>query len=153
MGDHAEETGSGAMVRISRAQRVAEVERLRAKGATNAETASAIGVSLGYVRHLINDPAGTKVRARKARLAGVCADCGGPTRYQGGRPARRCAACVRADLLPCGTVAAYARGCRCPACRAANAAHAREMWRRYPAIREANRRRMARRTGSARPRG
>jgi hypothetical protein len=39
------------MAKISRAQRVAEVERLRAKGATNAETASAMGVSHGYVRH------------------------------------------------------------------------------------------------------
>jgi hypothetical protein len=141
------------MAKVSRAERVAEVERLRALGATNAETASAMGVSYSYVRHLVSDPDGTKVRARKARLAGVCADCGGPTRYRGASSARRCAACVGAELLPCGTVAAYARGCRCPACRAANAAHAREMWRRHPAIREANRRRMARRTGSARPRG
>ena len=39
------------MAKISRAERVAEVERLRALGATNAETASAMGVSHGYVRH------------------------------------------------------------------------------------------------------
>lgn len=62
----------------------------------------------------------------KARPRVPCSSCGGATGWSKGNPRAganpRCRSCMRA---PCGTPAAYGRGCRCDDCRAAKAAELR----------------------------
>lgn len=81
-----------------RADQAARAAALRAAGATHADVAAELGISKAYARDLHYDPDGSKLRARKARLAGRCG-CGAPTsgtRSGARRPAGRCPACARA---------------------------------------------------------
>lgn len=60
--------------------------------------------------------------------------CGCGTEYYAHRGSRRCPECVQRwreeRRMPCGTKAAYRRGCRCAACRKANAEHCKTHRRR-----------------------
>lgn len=69
---------------------------LRAKGKDNSEVASILRVSPETVRSYFYDPDLSKLRARKARYAGVCVDCSGPTDGNLGRARAplRCAGCA-----------------------------------------------------------
>lgn len=60
------------------------------------EIADELGISRSYAASLTHDPDGSKERERKARYAGVCEDCGGPTSGHDGRAQapKRCRDCV-----------------------------------------------------------
>jgi transcriptional regulator with XRE-family HTH domain len=108
---------------------------LRADGLLLREVAEALGVSRAYVGDLLRDPTGRENRARHERARGACVDCGRPTAWGGaGGPPERCVDCDlkhrAVTAAPCGTRGAYARGCRCDACREACNAYARERFRR-----------------------
>lgn len=127
---------------MTRAERVAQVRALLEEGRTRKEAAAELGVSYAYVRDLLSDPDGVKLRERHDRARGTCVECGRATSWPGGdtRTTRvvRCGPCERARVtLPCGTTAAYGRGCRCDACRAANAARMRA-YKRERRTREAS---------------
>lgn len=63
------------------------------------EIAERLGISRSYAASLVRDPDGTVERERKARYAGVCAECGGPTCGADGRgkAPKRCMACITGD--------------------------------------------------------
>jgi hypothetical protein len=112
-----------------RLQLARRVRAMREQGLLYREIASALGVSKAYVSGLLRDPTGEQQRARHDRQRGTCATCGGPTTWwAGGRRPTHCWDCSPAFIkAPCGTISAYRRGCRCAACRAANAA-AQRRW-------------------------
>jgi hypothetical protein len=82
---------------VTRAQRVKQIDALRARGLSRTEIAAELGLKAATVRAFVNDPDGAKDRARKARYAGVCVECGGPTSGSNGtgKAPVRCVACVR----------------------------------------------------------
>lgn len=78
---------------ISRVQRAAMLQELRAAGHGEAEIRAALGgISRSYYRALISDPDGSKEKLRKERYKGTCVDCGAVTTY--GAPTR-CVPCAR----------------------------------------------------------
>lgn len=126
----------------TRAEHAARVQELSVHGLVAREIGERLGLSRSYVAELLADPDGSNVAARKAKAKGTCVDCGKTTAYDTGGPARRCDPCARSERSrraalenPCGTRAAYARGCRCDACRAAAAAHQRAHYARRKASR------------------
>lgn len=61
------------------------------------ETAAALGVSVSCVRNVLNDPDGSKQRARRDTYRGECVDCGAMTRSSGtSQPSERCPSCSAA---------------------------------------------------------
>ncbi len=112
---------------MTRAERVRQVELLDPRGTmTGEEIATSLGISRSYARALRNDPSGRKDRARKQSYGGNCIRCGKRTDGSNGRSAepRFCLACSLENQsmlkAPCGTPAAYSRGCRCAECKRAN---------------------------------
>ena len=83
---------------MSRAENVAIATQLRRDGFKLAEIAEAMNVSPQTVSGWINDPDLAKQKARRARYAGVCVDCGKPTDGSSGpgRAPTRCVPCVNA---------------------------------------------------------
>ena len=82
---------------MSRADRVREARQLRAEGLLLREIAERFGIAVSTASDWINDPDGSRLRARKASYAGTCAECGGPTDGSEGpgRAPRRCMECIR----------------------------------------------------------
>lgn len=79
---------------MTRKQRAAEALALRGQGLLHREIAGRMGISTSYAAALCSDPTGDGDRARKARYAGPCVDCGGPTNGSDGRRDEpRCIAC------------------------------------------------------------
>lgn len=75
---------------MSRASVAEEAARLRSGGASVAVIAERLGRSRSYVAEVLCDPSGDKARARKARLAKRCVDCGAVVTYE----ATRCSGCA-----------------------------------------------------------
>jgi hypothetical protein len=82
-------------IRKTRADRHSEFVLLRSQGRTSSNIADLCGLSVSYVRDVLNDPEGQKVRSRKLRYRGVCVDCGRSTSGSDGRSAApdRCVRC------------------------------------------------------------
>jgi hypothetical protein len=61
------------------------------------EIATQLGVRPKTAYHYLHDPDGSKLAARKASYAGVCARCGDPTDGSGGRAkaSKHCTKCAR----------------------------------------------------------
>lgn len=91
---------------------------LRAEGLTWREIGERVGLALSTVQQYGTDPDGTRARARKAKYAGTCVDCGTATHGHNGRAAapKRCGSCApahRFGLDPAeteATVALYRSG-------------------------------------------
>lgn len=68
---------------------------LREDGFTQVEIADVLGISRQYVSDLVNDPDGSKVRARKDSYRGTCETCGAPTDGSNGPGSapKQCATC------------------------------------------------------------
>lgn len=62
-----------------RERHVAEAARLRAEGLLVREIAERMGVARSTADAWLNDPDGSKLRARKDTYRGRCEDCGAPT--------------------------------------------------------------------------
>jgi len=69
---------------------------LRSQGLLVREIAAALGVAKSTANQYVADPDGAKLKARKQRYRGRCADCGASTDGSDGpgRAAKRCAKCV-----------------------------------------------------------
>jgi transposase len=92
---------------VTRAEKVAEAQRLRHEGFYYREIGERLGVSVSTADQYVNDPDLLKLRARKDSYRGKCEKCGGPTdgsNGPGGAP-KRCNDCQsnrfakRNDLL------------------------------------------------------
>ncbi len=85
---------------MTRAEKHAEVMRLRRSGMSNPEIAVELGLSASALKGIINDPDGSKQKARRTRYQGVCEDCGAATDGSNGRAAapRWCRNCVSAHV-------------------------------------------------------
>jgi hypothetical protein len=82
-------------VTLKTPQRVAEATRLRAAGWEYKQIAAHFGVSVPTAWAWVNDPDGTRLRARKDSYAQPCVDCGAPTSGSEGRRVEpRCLACA-----------------------------------------------------------
>jgi transposase len=79
----------------TRAEKVAEAQRLRAEGLKHREIGERMGAKRSTVNAWLNDPDGSKSKARKDSYRGVCKDCGKPTYGSNGRDAApdQCADC------------------------------------------------------------
>lgn len=83
-----------------RAERYAEVKRLRDSGLLLREIADRLNISVSYTHALLTDPDGSVDRERKDRHKGSCVDCGAPTAYKtGGGTAERCRSCAPAAAV------------------------------------------------------
>lgn len=107
---------------VTRAERAAEVQRLRAQGLKRQEITAQLGISYAYLNDLLWDPDGSKLRERAARYRGTCEDCGGPTSNGNNTKAPKvCDACYRTrHAAKHGTRSKYQAGCSCEDCRRAN---------------------------------
>jgi hypothetical protein len=81
----------------TRAERVAEAQRLRAEGLLLREIAERVGSKVKTVHSWLSDPDLSRLRARHASYGGVCNTCGGPTTGTRGigKAPERCAECQR----------------------------------------------------------
>lgn len=68
-----------ASVRSTRAERLAQIRALQAEGLTHRQIGERIGLTESGVRNILNDPDGSKQKARRVRYQGVCEICGSPT--------------------------------------------------------------------------
>ena len=82
---------------MTRAEKVAEAQRLRGEGLLLREIAERMGVSLSTAGDWLSDPDRTKAKARRVKYAQPCVDCGNPTDGSGGYKVRRerCGECNR----------------------------------------------------------
>lgn len=80
---------------MTRADRAAEVARLRREGLAFAQIGERLGISRAYAHALYHDPDGSADRVRKARYGGTCVDCGARTNGSHGAAAapKRCSPC------------------------------------------------------------
>src|SRR5918992_163522 len=84
----------------SRAERVAQIERLERRGLTTREIAEQLGLARSTVNIYRADPEAQRQRERRKRYQGTCRGCGRRTSGSGGpkrapERCRRCAAEVR----------------------------------------------------------
>lgn len=77
--------------------KVAEAVALLREGVPPSEIGVRMGLSKSMGYQLLNDPTDERNRARKARYAGTCRDCGAPTNNSGSTPPERCNACYRSQ--------------------------------------------------------
>lgn len=64
---------------VSRAERVRECRELREQGLLLREIGERLGLAQTTVHAYLDDPDGSKMRARKDSYRGRCSECGGPT--------------------------------------------------------------------------
>lgn len=81
---------------MTRAEKVARAQALRAEGLTFREIGERMGAAIQTVDSWLNDPDGSRLAARKASYRGTCVDCGAPTNGNDGRAkaAARCVPCA-----------------------------------------------------------
>jgi transcriptional regulator with XRE-family HTH domain len=86
---------------MTRAEKVRKAQGLRAEGWLFREIADYMGVAIQTVDSWLNDPDGSRLRARKESYCGSCELCGAPTDGSNGRgkAPRHCAACWYAISL------------------------------------------------------
>jgi transcriptional regulator with XRE-family HTH domain len=73
---------------LTRAETYARIRALQKRGGlTHAQIGERLGLSVGGVRNLLNDPDGSKQRARRDRYRGTCRVCGVQTDGSNGRAA------------------------------------------------------------------
>lgn len=90
------ESGNG-LGHLTRAQKVALIRQSKVDHPTwsDRQRAASIGITYSAFRNLVNDPDGSKQRARRETYRGVCERCGGETRSDGtSRPSPFCSACA-----------------------------------------------------------
>lgn len=82
---------------MNRELRLAQVTALLDEGMTLREVAAELGIAVSSVRNVLNDPDGSKQRARRARYRGICIDCGAATDGSNGygKASQRCGSCRR----------------------------------------------------------
>lgn len=84
---------------MTRAEKVATAQRLRAEGLLLREIAERMGAKLKTVSGWLSDPDLSRQRARRETYAGTCIDCGAPTDGSGGYGApERCTHCRPRDV-------------------------------------------------------
>lgn len=83
---------------MTRAENVAEAQRLRGEGLSVSQIAVQMGVGRSTASTWLADPDLSKQRARHARYGGQCVDCGKPTTGNRGREKapERCSPCSNA---------------------------------------------------------
>lgn len=64
---------------MTRREKAAKAAELRASGMLHREIAAVFGVSISYACELLNDPTGSRAKARKDRYRGTCKTCGEST--------------------------------------------------------------------------
>jgi transposase len=69
----------------TRAEKALRARALRARGMHVRDIAATMGAAPGTVRAWLNDPDGSKLRARKDSYRGACRECGAPTDGSSGR--------------------------------------------------------------------
>jgi hypothetical protein len=81
---------------MTRAEKVAEAQRLRGEGLLLREIAERMGSKTGTVHSWLADPDLSKQRARREGYRGTCVDCGKPTDGSNGaaKAPTRCSACT-----------------------------------------------------------
>lgn len=86
---------------MTRAQKVAEAQRLRAQGLKWREIAEEMGYARSTVAAWVSDPDRSKEIARKESYRGTCPDCGATTNGSDGpgKVSRRCSSCAAAVRL------------------------------------------------------
>lgn len=91
-----ERTEDATVTRRTRADRVAEIERLARRGLATHEIAERLGLARSTVNIYRADPDGEGQRQRRQRYQGTCAGCGRPTSGSGGprRAPERCRSCA-----------------------------------------------------------
>lgn len=84
------------MSRITRAERLAQITALQAEGLTRAEVAARLGTTYRAVAGILEDPDGSRQRARRTHYQGVCERCGAPTDGSNGKSSAPtiCKACA-----------------------------------------------------------
>jgi hypothetical protein len=85
---------------VRRADRLAQIERVRAEHPelTDREKATLLGISLSAYRNVVNDPDGSKQRARRDTYTGTCEKCGAETRSDGtSKASPLCVPCAKAE--------------------------------------------------------
>lgn len=87
----------GRGISMKTPENLARAQQLRAEGKLFREIAEEIGVAVQTIDAWLNDPDGSRIRARKDSYRGTCIDCSGPTSGCNGRGPRgvptRCARC------------------------------------------------------------
>jgi hypothetical protein len=95
---HRADTGteSGAAGRTTRAERVAQIERLERRGFGTHEIADRLGLARSTINIYRADPDGERQRQRRASYQGTCRGCGAQTSGSGGprRAPERCRSCA-----------------------------------------------------------
>lgn len=106
--------------RKTRAEWYAIVKPLRDDGLTGLEIARRTGLASTWVYELLNDPDGSRAKARKDRNRKPCPECGKPTAPETPKT-DLCRGCYdKKRAARHGTKSKYRTGCRCEACREAN---------------------------------
>lgn len=82
---------------MTRAEKVAQAQTLRAQGLTYREIGTAMGVSMQTAHGYLNDPDGAKMRAYQTQQAFPCGGCGEPTRGLQSPGGKLCWRCVNAE--------------------------------------------------------
>jgi predicted transcriptional regulator len=107
---------------LTRAERGAQIARLRATGLLLRQIAELLEMPFSTVSNYARDPDGSIAKARKAGYGGKCEVCGKRTDGSNGKAKapKLCAECYPlSTLVPCPSYPAYQRGCRCDGCRKA----------------------------------
>jgi transposase len=86
---------AGTAPKRTRAEWHTDFDRLRKQGMTGTAIAEKFGVGSPFVYAVLNDPDGSKDKARKASYGGTCVDCGKRTDGSNGRTTvpERCKVC------------------------------------------------------------
>lgn len=95
---------------MTRAENVARCQELRARGLLLREIGAELGLAVQTVSDYINDPDGTALEGRRARLRGQCRKCGSATYNGSASPPAYCHACYPASEM--GRAAAARNGLR-----------------------------------------
>lgn len=89
--------------KTSRAEKVVIVNRLLAQGLTRREVCEELGISYPYISDILNDPDGSKGRARKDSYRDPCPNCGTPMDGSSGKSGRHkpklCSKCARVKIM------------------------------------------------------
>jgi hypothetical protein len=91
-----ERANRAAVEPYTRAERVAQIQRLERRGLATGEIADRLGLAASTVNIYRADPNGERQRQRRQRYQGACVECGRPTSGSNGprRAPKRCRSCA-----------------------------------------------------------